>query len=120
VTEVTPDGTRILKLDATVYRLTSVKKAAYKYGGLFHILIKQYGNDIEVQLKPKDDLKSPDAVIGDFCNEVLDQELREAISEQTAGVSELLLAQAFSKTSLIDSDLENEEYDSQDAGTPRV
>jgi hypothetical protein len=49
---------------------------------------------------------------GEFCNEVLDQELRETIAEETAGIRNLLLAQAFSKTSLIDPELETADYDS--------
>jgi hypothetical protein len=49
---------------------------------------------------------------GEFCNEVLDQELREIIAEETVGIRDLLLAQAFSKTSLIDPELETCDYDS--------
>lgn len=106
------DSARLLTFDSTVYRLSAVKKAAYKFGGHFHFLIEQQGSLIKVQLKPKESYDSPDALAGEFCNEVLDQDLRETIAEETAGIRNLLLAQAFSKTSLIDSELETGEYDS--------
>jgi len=43
-----------------------------------------------------------DFLAGEFQNEVLDQELREAVAEETKGIQNLLLAQAFSATSLLD------------------
>jgi His-Xaa-Ser system protein HxsD len=112
-TNALPDGTRIVKFDATVYRLNAIKKAAYKFGGHFHVLIEQHDHVVEVRLKPKESCNSPDAFVGEFCNEVLDQELRETVADETAGIRNLLLAQAFSKTSLIDSELETGDYDSK-------
>jgi His-Xaa-Ser system protein HxsD len=113
VTNELPDGTRLLTFDSEVYRLSAIKKAAYKFGGLFHILIEQHGQVAEVRLTPKESCKSPDAFVGEFCNEVLDQDLRETVAEETAGIRNLLLAQAFSKTSLIDSELETGEYNTK-------
>lgn len=109
-----PEGATVVTLDAAVYRLNAIKKAAYKYGGLFYILISQNEGAIEVQLKPKDPGPSTDAHVGEFCNEVLDQELRETVADETTGLRDLLLAQAFSKTTLIDAGLETCEYDSID------
>jgi His-Xaa-Ser system protein HxsD len=113
VTNQLPDGTRVLTFESAVYRLSAIKKAAYKFGGLFHLLIEQHGEVTEVRMKPKDSSASVDALVGEFCNEVLDQELREAVAEETAGIRNLLLAQAFSKTSLIDSEMETAEYDTE-------
>jgi His-Xaa-Ser system protein HxsD len=107
------DGARLLTFDSTVYRLNAIKRAAYKFGGQFHFLIEQHDGLIKVRLKPKESCDSPEAMAGEFCNEVLDQELRETIAEETAGIRNLLLAQAFSKTSLIDPELETGEYDSE-------
>ena len=107
-----PDGTRLLTFDTSVYRLSAIKKAAYKFGGHFYALVEQHEHITEVRLRPKESCASPDTLAGEFCNEVLDQELRETIAEETAGIRNLLLAQAFSKTSLIDPELETGEYDS--------
>jgi His-Xaa-Ser system protein HxsD len=108
-----PDGTQVFTFDSKVYRLSAIKKAAYKFGGLFHILIEQHDHDTEVHMKPKESSAPIDKLVGEFCNEVLDQELRETVAEETAGIRNLLLAQAFSKTSLIDPAMETAEYDTE-------
>lgn len=107
------DGTLVVTFDSTIYRSNAIKKAAYKYGGLFYVHITQLDRATEVRLKPKESCTTPDALVGEFCNEVLDQELRETVAEETAGIRDLLLAQAFSKTTLIDPELETGEYDSE-------
>jgi His-Xaa-Ser system protein HxsD len=100
-TDVLDDGTLVVRLDRAVYRLSAVKKAAYKYGGFFSILIEESEKSTVVSLKPTATCQNPDEAAGQFCNEVLDQELREEIAAETRGVRDLLLAHAFSKTSLI-------------------
>jgi len=105
-----PDGSFVARFDCRVYRVTAVKKAAYKYGGIFHILIEEADGSIVVSLRPTSSNADPEEAIGKFCNEVLDQELREQIATETNGVRDLLLAQAFSKTSLVDSELETSDY----------
>jgi His-Xaa-Ser system protein HxsD len=112
-----PDGSLVVRFDQAVYRLSAVKKAAYKYGGLFHILIEDNGKYSEVLLNPKAECATPEASAGEFCNEVLDQELREQIAAETGGIRDLLLAHSFSKTSLIDLELETADYDL--ASSPR-
>jgi len=100
------DGTLLLNIDSAAYGLRAVQKAAYKYSGHFHILINQSENVIEVRLHPKADCTLPDIVARDFANEILDQELREVVAIETEAVRNLILAQAFSKTSLINSEEE--------------
>jgi His-Xaa-Ser system protein HxsD len=107
-----PDGGLVVRFDHAIYRPSAVKKAAYKYGGFFSILIEESEKSTVVSLKPTVACQSLDEAAGQFCNEVLDQELREEISAETRGVRDLLLAHAFSKTSLIDSEMETAEYDS--------
>jgi len=107
----TADGSLVVKFDRHVYRLSAIKKAAYKYGGLFHILIENADDFIAATLKPTAACQAADVAAGEFCNEVLDQDLREDIAAETSGIRDLLLAHAFSKTSLIDLDLETEDYE---------
>ncbi len=109
----TDDAPPYLTFDSRIYRLSAVKKAAYKFCGLFHIHIEQSDQITEVRLTPKDSSAPIDTLVGEFCNEVLDQDLRETVAEETVGIRNLLLAQAFSKTSLIDSDMETSEYDTE-------
>ena len=106
-----PDGSFVVRFDRNVYRLTAVKKAAYKYGGIFGILIEEVDGSVVASLRPTSSNADSEEAIGKFCNEVLDQELREQIASETNGIRDLLLAQAFSKTSLIDPELETSGYE---------
>jgi His-Xaa-Ser system protein HxsD len=95
------DGTWQVEFSLTVYRLSAVQKAAYNYSGKFNCNIDQSDNTIKVFLLAKNATFDPDAAVADFCTEVLDQHLREIVAEETEGIRNLLLAQAFSRTSLI-------------------
>ena len=106
-----PDGSFVVRFDRTVYGVSAVKKAAYKSGDTFHILIEEADGSVVVSLRPEASNAHPEDALGKFCNEVLDQQLREEIAAETKGVRDLLLAHAFSKTSLIDSELETSDYE---------
>jgi His-Xaa-Ser system protein HxsD len=96
-------GTSV-EFDTTVYRLNAVKKAAYRFGDRFHAKIEMVGpSRVRVELIPKTGTVDLPAQVREFCNEVLDQELRETVAKETETVRNLLLAQAFSATSLIDA-----------------
>ena len=106
-----PDGSFVARFDRNVYRLTAVKKAAYKYGNLFGIMIEEADGFVLASLRAASSNTNPEEAVGSFCNEVLDQELREEIAAETNGIRDLLLAHTFSKTSLIDSELETSDYE---------
>jgi His-Xaa-Ser system protein HxsD len=92
----------VVEFDPKVYRLSAVKKASYKFGDRFHILIGSSTNSIHVTLRAKDEIADPAQLVGEFCNEVLDQDLREQVAQETEAIRNLLMAQAFSATSLVD------------------
>ena len=106
------DGEGILVvLNTAVYRLSAIKTAAYKFGDRFHTLITPgKPGFVEVTLKPKGTRNDLEFVAGQFCNEVLDEDLREEVGEKTEAVRNLLLAHALSRTSLIDPELESADY----------
>jgi len=99
-TKTRDDVVRVVNLNAAVYGLHAIKMAAYKLRGRLYILVEQHGNVNEVRLIPYACCKSIDGLVRDFCNEVLDQELRERVVREMTGIRNLLLAQAFSKTAL--------------------
>ncbi len=101
-----PEGL-VVRFDTGLYRPIAIQKAAHKFGDRCHVLVRNCNDkQIEVVLKAKRPLDNPEFIAGEFCNEVLDQELREVVHEQTSGIKNLLLAHAFSNTALI-----NEEFD---------
>jgi His-Xaa-Ser system protein HxsD len=100
-----------IDVDPQVYRLSAVKKAAYRLGDrcFAQIEIGAEGR-IQVRLTPKSDKVSLQGLAGDFRQELLDQELRESIAQETERVRNLILAQAFSGVSLTDPAAETADY----------
>ncbi len=98
------DGSLIILFPKSVYSLDAVKKASYKFTDSCSFLINEQNTAYEVLCKPTADIpsKALDELVNSFCNEVLDQDLRERIASETHAVRSLILAQAFSKTSLLE------------------
>jgi His-Xaa-Ser system protein HxsD len=101
------DGSFLVIFDLQVNKLTAIKKAVYKFAAdCSAILRTKEPQQVEVRLSFPDstDLAVKKAIVGAFCNEVIDQDLREQISQETEASRNLILAQAFSKTSLLQQD----------------
>ena len=111
------DRYKCITLDSSVYRLSSIKKAAYRFGDRCYVLIHSGPDrEVKVYLRLKDFGLDLSSVLGDYLNEVLDQDLRESIAEQTDALRSLIIAHAFSQTSLIDTDFEMTPYASDPSG----
>ena len=101
------------EFDSRVYRLSAVKKAAYRFGDRCCANVEVASdNCIRVQIQPRVVSESVSDLEFEFRNEVLDQELREQIAAETERIRNLILAEAFSKVSII-----NEAGDSADYRT---
>jgi His-Xaa-Ser system protein HxsD len=106
-------GSVTLRFDPSVFRLTAIKKAAYRFSDRCYLTITILNNDeIEVAVRGKSADPDVTRIAAEFGNEVLDQELREVVREETVGIRNLLLAQAFSATSLVDRVGENSDVQS--------
>lgn len=102
------DGTSYFKISTEVYRLTAIKKAAYRFMGNYVVQITPIkGNIVEVSLTPKAKPSGPQLLADEFLNEVCDQELREEIAAETKPIRDLILAECFSSFSLINAEGEN-------------
>lgn len=94
-------------IDLRAYRLVAIKKAAYRLADRASIVIGEVHQDhAQVSIGTKAPLTDTSAAELSFAfyQELLDQELREQVAEETASVRALILAQAFSKTDLIRSE----------------
>lgn len=91
------------EVDTTIYRLDALKKAAYRLSGRMWAELAPLGDSrVSVKLRAKGPNSLSETAQEEFCQEALDQELREIIAAETAPIRNLLLAQAFSATSLLD------------------
>jgi His-Xaa-Ser system protein HxsD len=97
-----PDGFS-LSLNTSIYSIEAIKKAAYKFADRASIIINP-GPDSAISLVfnfvGRNSNGDPERVISEFCNELLDQDLREIIKRETGPLRNLIIAHAFSRTSL--------------------
>jgi len=109
-----------IAVDPLVYRLSAVKKAAYRFGDrcYVHIELPPAGG-VRVRLTAKSEETLPRTLEEEFRNELLDQDLRESIAEETERVRNLLLAQAFSGLSLTDTAGDTADYRDDPLGIGR-
>ena len=93
---------RSVEFSKDVIRVEAIKKAAYRYSDRLSCDIVVKGDIVSVLLNPLTSISGPDLdlLVEKFKIEVLDQELRIAIADETAAYRNAILAYAFSKTNL--------------------
>ncbi len=94
-----------INIDLSLYSLTAIQKACYKFTAECSIQLVKSQNDmlcIIFNFKSEFTPNLKEKIVHEFTNEILDQHLREIISKETESVRNLILAHAFSKTSLIE------------------
>ncbi len=95
-----------LRFSTEAFSLSAIKKAAYRFSGQCAFDLRLDGTDIVCSLlfaEPRAAGSIAELEIG-IRNEVLDQDLREAIASETAPIRNAVLAMAFSKTGLQSAD----------------
>jgi len=93
-----------VSFDGSTASIDAVQRAAYRLSDRISCDIAAGEGSIEVTVHPAEPDADVEALIGELRNEVLDQVLRERIRGETADVRNLVLAVAFSKTGLVESD----------------
>ena len=92
-----------LSINTTIYALPAIKKAAYKFADRTAVTIEPAADCtvlINFHFVGAHKNNNPEQVISDFCNELLDQDLREIVKQETEPLRNFILAHAFSKTTL--------------------
>lgn len=98
------NGTIRTSIDLRAYRMTAIQKAAYRFAKEFTLVLGANDqNSLPVTFLFAEGTAEGEAfeAVRVFFRELLDQELRERIGEETRAIRSLILAQAFSKTDLI-------------------
>jgi His-Xaa-Ser system protein HxsD len=112
------DSTAVLQVDTTLYELDAMLRACYKYTDRCYLfLTREPGTESLVNVffisKRQSDLPT---VMGEFCNELVDQSLRLALSQEFGPLRELIVAQAFSEGNLLDPQRDEGDYSSDPLG----
>ena len=102
-----------IRVDTRVSSLSAIKKAAYRFSDRFFVAIDpDHEPEIRVRFSAKPGIATDlEVAVGEFRNELLDQDLRERIRGETEGIRRLLLAHALSRVPLIQPELETSDYD---------
>jgi His-Xaa-Ser system protein HxsD len=101
------DASVQVTIDLRVYRLAAVQKTAYRFAERCTAVLGSPEDDrlpVTLVFRPETSERDALETVRLFFQELLDQELREQIGDETRAVRALLLAQAFSKTDLIRRD----------------
>ncbi|MFJ1267875.1 His-Xaa-Ser system protein HxsD [Legionella lytica] len=94
-------------LSLSTYSLNAIKKTCYKFSPEFSVKLEKVDDEkikVGFEFNPKVDNEVRADLIRQFHNELLDQDLREIVFMETESVRNLILAHAFSKTTLIESE----------------
>ena len=86
--------------DADSHPADAIQRAAYRFADRFSIALRSEGTNYHCQLHFADEVD--EAVVKSFRTEVIDHVLRMRIKAETEGTRNVVLALAFSNTSLSD------------------
>jgi His-Xaa-Ser system protein HxsD len=95
----------LMEVDLEVYGLPALLKVAYKFTDRCFVHLQRRNKRIvEVRFRPKGSQAELDSIAGEFCNEILDQRLREIVARESEPIRNLVLAHALSRVGLANSE----------------
>ena len=95
-----------LEIDTSIYEAKAILKACYKLTDRAYFFVTRCPEEpshlaVVISAKEKGDNLSQS--VGELCNELLDQQIRESLRREAGPLRELIVAQAFSEGNLLDS-----------------
>ncbi len=102
-----------IRLDPRIYSREAILRACYWYTNVAHIHVPESPDDkvvIHIRLKQRvPTLANPksfliEEFVGEFCNSLLDFELRRQVETETASIRQLVLAKAFSESGVLEDE----------------
>ena len=82
-------------VDMSLYAKESVTSACYKYTDRFYIYQQTDGENVIVVFESKDGNAVSDSIVKQFCNELIDQQLRYNTNQQFGHIRDLIVEEAF-------------------------
>ena len=91
----------LLRVDTNLYARESLFRACYQFTDRCYLFLRPDGeHGIVVEIRRKPESASMNGVLGDFSNELLNQQVRTDISRETRAIREMIVAQAFRESDL--------------------
>ncbi len=87
-------------VDMSLYAKESLVAACYKFTDRFFIHQQSMGNNVEVVFESKEGNAVTDVVVKQFCNELIDQQVRYNTNQQFSHIRDLIVEEAFKPVSV--------------------
>ena len=94
VTELDKDKFQVV-VDMSLYTKESLIAACYKFTGRFFVHQQTEGNIVFVVFEAKDCNAISEVVVKQFCNELIDQQVRFNTNQQFGHIRDLIVEEAF-------------------------
>ena len=87
----------ILELSAAIYEAEAILRTSYKFNDKFYIHVDLVeGNTFKVSFKSKDVNHSLGNIADEFCNELIDQQVRVITERNFSNIRDEIVKKAFS------------------------
>lgn len=90
----------LVDVDMSLYSKESLVAACYKFTDHFYIHQLSKGDNVEVVFESKDGNTVTDIVVKQFCNELIDQQVRYNTTLQFGYIRDLIVEEAFKPISV--------------------
>jgi His-Xaa-Ser system protein HxsD len=98
VTELDKDKFQVV-VDMAIYAKESLVAACYKFTDRYYIHQQTSGNNIIATFESKDGNDISDVIVKQFCNELIDQQVRYNTYQQFGHIRDLIVEEAFKPVS---------------------
>jgi His-Xaa-Ser system protein HxsD len=125
--EIDSEFSATIRLDPRIYSKEAILKACYWSSNIAYIHIPEAPDErlvVRIELKQKvPSLENPKALtigefVPEFCNSLLDFELRRQVEAETASIRQLILAKAFSESGVLEDEPVGTVVDPVEEGAP--
>ncbi len=86
-------------VDMSLYAKESITSACYKYTDRFYIHQQTNGDNVVVVFESKDGNAVSDSIVKQFCNDLIDQQVRYNTNQQFGHIRDLIVEEAFKPVS---------------------
>ena len=87
-------------VDMSLYAKESLVAACYKFTDRFYVHQYSTGDKVEVVFESKDSNAVTDVIVKQFCNELIDQQVRYNTNLQFGHIRDLIVEEAFKPVSV--------------------
>jgi His-Xaa-Ser system protein HxsD len=115
------DKSLTVSVETAIYSLDALFRVCYDFTDRCYLFLQPINKTsvVRVQFARKTSECNLSLIAGEFSNALIDQKVRQQIALETMSIRELIVAQAFAETDLIDRTLSESSYDDDSKGITR-